>query len=101
MEHKIPIENDENWKKVFLDQGLNSNVIKDISHDDSMWYYKRSSTCVLYGDMNYPEECKKYEGVCAGGDNFGSSKNQAFEVKKAIENGGEHPKCPLIYLGTD
>ena len=55
--------------------------------------------------MGYSENgatrCPKHENYCAGGNGFGSGEMQALAVKEAIEKGGEHPMCPLIYPGTE
>jgi len=75
-----------------------------VTHDDGMWFYKGISTCVQYnGDFN--EKCDKSLGICAGkneyDDKYGGYIEQSKEVITSIINGGVHPKCPLIYYGTD
>lgn len=99
-DHQTTIKNNTIWKDVFVAVGIPEKNIDDISHDDDMWYYKGSSTCVAYGG-DFSKKCPKYESYCPGGDTYGDAFLQALEVKKAIDNGGEHPLCPLIYHGTD
>ena len=98
-EHKIHIKGSA-FESAFREVGL-SNEINDITHDDSMWYYKLASTCVGYGDKS--SKCKKYESFCGGKNQntYGNEYEQALAVKEAIENNGEHPLCPLIYPGAN
>ena len=95
-DHKENIQNSKEWLDVFIKEGIDP---KDMSHDESVWYYKRRSTCVGYGD--WEEECPRSENWCAGGGTFGDSSQQAKGVKDAITNGGVHPDCPLIYAGAN
>lgn len=99
-EHKISIEGNDMWRNAFLRNGFSSTQIKDISHDDTVWYYKRRSTCVGYSE-DTSKECTSSENYCSGGNDYGTEDQQVLSVKKAVSNGGEHPKCPLIYTGTD
>ena len=99
-EHRTFIEGDELWENAFSGVGLLQEIIKDISHDEDVWYYRGNSTCVAYGG-DFSEECSRYENYCAGEDRYGDAFLQAMEVKKAIDSGGEHPLCPLIYPGTN
>lgn len=94
--HKENIQNSDIWTAEFEGVGINS---KDISHDEGVWYYRNFPTCVGYGDWN--DECPKYESYCAGGKSFGDPKTQVKAIKQALENGGTHPECPLIYAGAD
>jgi len=72
----------------------------DVTHDDDMWFYKGVSTCVQYNG-NFEEECDKSVGVCAGGTTYGNYIQQTNAVKRAARNSGVHPRCPLVYYGTD
>lgn len=112
IEHQYSITNNESMIEIFEKAGLTKDKIEEISHDDFMWYYRGKSTCVLYN--NSDEKCLEHEGYCSG-DNiliqlsknneinlardakFGTLFQQAVEVRKAIEHGGYHPSCPLIY----
>lgn len=87
------------WQERFNNAGLTAEQQRDITHDDSMWYYQRVATCVGYGHPS--EECPKHESYCIGGDTFGSLQNQALAVAEAIGKGGVHENCPLIYSGAD
>lgn len=98
-EHRRYISKNELWSKTFLESGLNKETINHLSHDDDTWYYKDKSTCVGYG--NEEEPCKRHESVCTGGKYYGTAKEQAHAIVLALNNGGEHALCPLIYEGTD
>ncbi|MDB4769421.1 hypothetical protein OAG24_00500 [bacterium] len=104
MDHQVQIV-DENIIKIFKKAGLTADQIKNISHDDSMWYYRGYSTCVLFKDYKNPIvswECPEYEGYCSGlKGSYGSLEQQARAIKDSINNGGEHPHCPLIYSGAE
>lgn len=97
-EHKESPEG-EDWEKRFERVGLTKEQRRDITRDDSMWYYQKVATCVGYGHPN--DECPKHESYCVGGDTFGSLNDQALAVSEAIKKGGIHENCPLIYSGTD
>ncbi len=99
-EHKISVRGNLMWERAFRKAGLTDKQIRDISHDDSMWYCKSISTCVAYGG-DFSERCHRHENYCAKGDLFGDEYSQALAVKKSFDNGGEHPMCPLIYPGAD
>ena len=93
-DHKEGIQNAEladQFRKVGIDP-------RDMTHDE-VWYYKRRSTCVGYGDQD--EECPKHISHCAGKKTFGSSRLQAEAVSTALKHGGQHPDCPLVYVGAD
>jgi len=92
--HKVSLQDD--WRFEFIKLGLNAD---EITHDDNMWYFRDLPTCVLFG-RHMKDECPRYEGHCAGGENYGTFKKQALAVKEAVHNGGEHPLCPLIYPGA-
>jgi NAD-dependent dihydropyrimidine dehydrogenase PreA subunit len=96
-EHKEKIQGD--WEERFENAGLTKEQISDITHDDSMWYYQRMSTCVGYG--NPEDKCPSHESYCSNGNTFGSFEKQASEVSKSIKKGGVHEDCPLIYSGAD
>ena len=105
-EHQISVI-DTLWAPYF------NEYAKDVTHDDSMWFYKGISTCVQYnGDFN--EECDKSKGICSDGkynnnkyggykeqNKYGGYKEQSAGVIDAIKNGGVHKDCPFIYHGTD
>ena len=93
-DHKENIDDD--WAGKFRAIGIDP---KDMTHDDGVWYYRRRSTCVGYGD--WTDECPKHESYCAGGKVFGDSQTQVNAVGAALNNGGTHPECPLIYVGAD
>lgn len=99
-DHKLYINKNPFWEKIFKSQGISENDFKYISHDDDCWYYKDSSTCVGYG---YPKdeckECKYYEHMCAGSDkkSYGTYEQQAKMIKDFIDN-GLSKDCPLIYF---
>ena len=99
-EHKISIEKYKWWTDVFSRNGFTNSQIKNITHDNSIWYYKRKSTCVAYSEDDLGK-CDKSEHYCSGDHTYGSRDLQVKNIKKAIDNGGEHPKCPLIYIGAD
>lgn len=99
-EHKISIEGNDMWTSAFMKTGLSNNKIHDLTHDDSMWYYKMRSTCVAYNG-DFSGKCYRHENYCAGGDVYGDEESQALAVKEALNNNGEHPMCPLIYPGAD
>lgn len=94
-DHKENIQNSTEWRNEFVLAGIDP---KDMTHDEGMWYYKRRSTCVGYGD--WTEECPKHEGYCAGGKTFGNARDQISAIRESLENGGTHPECPLIYAGA-
>jgi hypothetical protein len=96
-DHKESIDDTTIWVDAFSRAGLNKRDIKKLSHDESAWYYDKTSTCVGYGDWS--EECLKHEGVCSGGESFGGPDLQAREVASALKSGGRHPRCPLLYSG--
>ena len=96
--HRTEIGQSDVWNQSFQKVGLSSKDIENLTHDDSMWYYRGRPTCVAYGDFR--KRCPKFESYCAGGDTFGTPEQQALEVKLAIKNGGEHVSCPLIYQGA-
>lgn len=98
--HKSSISSSSIWTKIFTQIRLD-NKINNISHDYSMWYYNGESTCVGYGDFS--DKCHSYENICSGDENmiYGTPFEQATNVKIAINNGGVHPDCPLVYQGTD
>ena len=99
-DHKTFIEGHDMWEKAFLKVGTDKNKIQDITHDDNMWYYKGVSTCVAHSG-DFSGLCHRYENYCSGGDRYGDDISQAKAVKEALEDGGEHPMCPLIYSGAD
>lgn len=69
--------------------------MKNLTHDESVWYVDGKSTCVGYG--NKEENCPKHESYCCGDTTFGDMKSQIFAVEHAIRNKGIHPDCPIIY----
>lgn len=93
--HQIQIDESNLWKQIFEKIGLDP---KSVTHDDSMWYYQGYPTCVAYG--SFSNECSKHEHYCSGGNTYGDSISQASAVKKAVDSGGEHPHCPLVYPGA-
>ena len=93
--HQKDIHKNKTFSQVFSEAGLNLN---HISHDDSIWFFKNYPTCVGYGEPK--KDCPYSENFCAGNNKYGSYKQQALAVKKAITNGGEHPECPLLYPGA-
>lgn len=95
-DHKERINNSQEWVTAFTSVGINP---RDMAHDEGVWYYKGRSTCVGYGDWN--DECPRHECYCAGGKTFGDSITQARAIKKALESGGTHQGCPLMYAGAD
>ena len=99
-EHKISIEGNNMWIEAFRKVGLPESQIRNLTHDDSMWYHKMISTCVAYGG-DFSAKCHRHENYCAGGDRYGDAEVQAQAVKEALDNNGEHPMCPLIYPGAD
>lgn len=99
-EHQISVI-DTLWMPYF------GKYAKEVTHDDSMWFYKGISTCVQYNG-NFNEECDKSKGICMGSSNnkhnkdeYGNYKEQSAGVINAIKNGGIHKDCPFIYHGTD
>lgn len=101
-DHKTGItdhEHQSEWVSNFKKHGLTDEQIRDIQHDDNVWYYQGVSVCVGYGDEK--EECPKHETVCSGGDTFGNVSQQTVSVVLAIQKGGKHPECPLIYPSTN
>ena len=94
-EHKFLIEHNNIWKNAFSRNGVPLSQIKDIYHDDNMWYYKRRPTCVGYSEK-HSKKCNNYENYCSDHNKYGKEDQQVLSVKKAISNGGEHPKCPLF-----
>lgn len=101
-EHKVEIDDDEDWVYAFTSAGVPRDHIRFITHDTDVWYYRGINTCVAFGD--FEDDCDYREAVCSVGNppetKFGSRKQQAETVFSAIVNGGEHPLCPLIYPGT-
>lgn len=94
-DHKEGIQHSEEWVREFDRVGIDP---RDMSHDEGMWYHRRKSTCVGYGDWD--DLCLKHESFCAGGKTFGNSRIQVDAIKAALDNGGTHPDCPLIYAGA-
>lgn len=99
-DHKQSILESEFWTKEFLKAGFSKEKIEDIEHDDSVWYYKNRPTCVAYSGSFF-EKCLPYEHYCPGGNTFGIPEKQIKALQEAIDNGGEHVDCPLIYPGLD
>jgi len=95
VDHKHSLSKE--WVSSFTSIGVSADKVENISHDEEMWYYAGKSTCVGYGD--YKDSCPKFQGVCAGekGKTFGSALEQARAVKAALDGGGSHSQCPLIY----
>jgi hypothetical protein len=93
--HKKYIRWNNQWNKIFHKVGLSANQIKQLSHDDNVWYYQGVSTCVGYGD--WENKCDTSLSVCSGGDTYGKPLQQAISIKKSIDKGGEHDLCPLLY----
>jgi hypothetical protein len=95
-DHKESIQSSREWSDEFSRAGIDP---RDMSHDEGVWYHQRRSTCVAYGD--WADECPRHEAWCSGGKVFGDAASQVAEIKRALENGGTHPECPLIYAGAD
>lgn len=100
-EHKNYIYQNEIWVKLFSEKGLTSDQIQDISHDDDSWYYQEKSLCIGFSGDEGNERCKRHEVFCAGGKNIGSPIQQVNAVVEAINSGGQHNLCPLVYEGAD
>ena len=66
----------------------------NISHDDYVWYHNDDNTCVAYTEDE--SIIDDYSSV-----HVGTHEEQLREVKRAIDNGGVHPHCPLLYLFTE
>jgi hypothetical protein len=96
--HKTTIRDRKMWMEKFSCEGLDVKQIGDLSRDDGVWYYQNKNTCVGSGMTD--ERCPKTETYCAGGDTYGTPKQQAYEVMRAIHAGGVHPLCPLVYKGS-
>jgi len=94
--HRTEISQNNLWQEVFQKVKLNP---EDLTHDDTTWYFQGRPTCVAYGG-SFEAKCPRFENYCAGGGTYGDPVNQALAIKKAIENGGEHPLCPLVYPGA-
>ena len=113
-EHKRGIVDNDLWEEAFLKAGFTETELDNIVHDDSLWYYRQGRhpissdennskyypTCVAYSS-NFKDKCSPYEHYCAGDETYGDPIQQAKAVKKAVENGGEHVLCPLIYPGVN
>ena len=99
-EHRVPISDNEMWSGMFQKAGFTPDDVPKITHDDSMWYFNDIPTCVGYSG-DFEKVCHQHEHYCSGRKVFGNALSQAINVKKAVNNGGEHPDCPLIYQGTD
>lgn len=95
-DHKNSITNDKNWVDAFSKVGI---APSKMTHDGDMWYYNKISTCVGYGD--WEDECPRHEAFCAGGKTMGDRNSQIKAILEALKNGGQHPKCPLIYIGAN
>lgn len=95
-DHKQGIDDNQVWVEAFKNVGIDP---KNMTHDDSTWYYKQRSTCVGYGD--WEEVCPKYENYCAANKVFGTPLQQARAIKEALINGGTHKECPIIYAGAN
>lgn len=96
-DHKEHINNNREWVDKFSAVGIDP---RDMTHDEAMWYHKRRSTCVAYGG-EYQRGCPRHESYCAGGKTYGDSQMQVDAVRHALENGGSHPECSLMYAGAD
>src|SRR5438105_4042679 len=94
-EHKRGISHDQDWVERFKIAGIDP---RDITHDEGVWYYKRRSTCVGYGDWD--DECPRHENYCSGRKTFGDAQLQVTSILRAINNNGTHPECPLVYTGA-
>ena len=108
-EHKIMIDDDVEWTTAFekatsakATSAMVAEDVRFVTHDLDVWYYKGRSTCVAFGD--FEDTCDYREAFCAKGDppqsKFGDRLTQAKAVVVAINAGGEHPLCPLVYPGT-
>ena len=121
LEEDLEVEHSAEWYQRFSKLGLTDEQISKITRTrDSrtgvgVWRYNKKSTCVAYGDFEYPAgapgrefeypagtpsptACDRSEAYCSGkGKIMGSAEEQAEQVVVAILNGGLHPKCPLIY----
>lgn len=69
--------------------GLQEKQIDLLTKDEEIWYYNSLPTCIGYKD------CKKSENYCPGT----SIESQSRAIFEAIQNGGEHKLCPLVYSG--
>jgi len=89
---------DKKWLILFSKYNINP---KDITHDESVWYYKNKNTCVFYSEWK-DTECPRHSRYCSGKLNSaGNAELQVRAIREAINNKGEHPKCPLIYPSTN
>lgn len=106
--HRTSAEDSGFWTKVFYHNDM-GEYLPHITHDDDVWYYKGRNTCVAYcGHTEPTDRCPRNESYCAGvgepygaPNSYGSPNQQVQAIRLAIEKGGEHPLCPLIYAGAD
>lgn len=92
-QHRFSVT-DKKWLDLFSRYHIPS---KDITHDESVWYYQNNNTCVFYSE-NRNDLCPRHSRYCSSGKSTaGSAEEQVKAIKEAINNGGEHPQCPLIY----
>ena len=102
IDHKESIDEDfspDGWVPALRKVGLKNDEIAKVKHDETAWYYDDRALCVGYGDES--ERCPRYENYCAGKKSFGSTLQQAMAIRVAIRNKGEHPECPLLYMGAN
>ena len=98
--HKVDVSSNLLWTEAFTGVGISAAMIDLATHDDSMWYYEGYPTCVAYGG-DFSRKCLPHEHYCSGGSVYGTPDQQASAIKDALQNGGEHPQCPLIYPGVN
>lgn len=95
------LDHKRSTNREYLEENLSipDEILDSLSHDADVWYYNGKSTCVAFGVAN--ASCPKHFAVCSGGENFGKLSDQLRNNIVAIQNGGEHPDCPLIYRGAN
>lgn len=85
--------------KQLEDLKIDEKTISSLSHSDRDWFLNNKRLCVGYveGDKeinsfsNTNILCNPMNTVCP------FNKPQSVLLKEAIDNGGEHPNCPLVY----
>lgn len=76
-------------KNIFLKFGMTDETIKSLKKDDISWFYGETNTCV--GSL-INNDCNSYDSLCPK-----NIFDECYKIKEAIDNGGIHPLCPLLY----
>lgn len=92
--HRERIDNEEIVNE-FLNAGLTRDQISRLTYDAEVWFYNNIQTCVAYGGTT-DGWCDPSNFVCYDNNKQGSFYFQGQQLKRALDNGGVSPDCPLF-----